>query len=799
MIGRALRAASVALSVILAAAGPLATPLPARADTLPAPKQLVWPRNLQGPEGTITIYQPQVESWKDGVLLARAAISVTPTGGAPVFGIAEIRAETQTDKAAGLVLLAPISVEKVEIPTAPDRADRVRMLLQSKIPADGLTVALAHLSASYEVAQDVAQQQQAVPVRNDVPQIIFSPVPSVLVLVDGDPVLRPLPPTPYQRVINTRVLLVRAPDGSFHLKAAGRWYAAPALDADWQVEAKPAQGLAAVEKAANAGTAPDPLKMTDPQAPPPVIFVSTGPAELIQTDGEPLFAPVEGLTLLELRNGDHAIFLDPTSNSYYVLVSGRWFRAGTVAGPWSYVPGEQLPADFARIPPEDPKAAALASIPGTPQAREAAIQTTIPQTATVQRGKSALVVPYDGPPRFEPIAGTTLFYAVNTPIPVIKAAGRYYAVAQGVWFVAAQPTGPWQVADSVPPVIYTIPPSSPIYYVTYVRIYQATPDTVVVGYLPGYLGVAVSPAGTVVYGTGYDYPPYVGTTYYGYPQTYGYGAGFAVGTAVGLAFGFAAGAYWGGGCSPYWGPYWSHNGNYAYWNNVNINQVNIYNSWNGNHTTVTTASGWNANGSWRAGSATTFNPYTGATRTAQGGVVHNYQTGASAAGVRSGYYNPQTGAAAGRRAGVAVNGNGDYAAGRQVGGYNPETGRAATASRTVTGNVNDGTRTVNSQGAAVNVQNQSAVAWKNGNVYAGHDGNVYKHDEGGGWSQYSSGGWQPVNPSFNQSQTYHSLQSDYQGRVNGQQRYQSWSSGSHNYSGGGAQQPFWGQGRARGR
>ncbi|MFO1058704.1 MAG: hypothetical protein U1E53_17260 [Dongiaceae bacterium] len=796
MVGKALRAVTVALSVLLAAGAPL--PPAALADTLPAPRQLVWPRTLPGAEGSLTIYQPQVESWKDGVLIARAAISVTPTGGAPVFGVAAIRAETQIDKASGLVLLAPVSIDKVEIPTAPARAEPIRALLQSKLPAEGLTVALAHLSASYEVAQDVAQQQEAVPVRNDVPQIIFSPVPSVLVLVDGAPVLRPLPPTPYQRVINTRVLLVQAPDGSFHLKAAGRWYAAPGLDAPWQAEAKPAQGLAAAEKAANAGTKPDPLPMSDPKAPPPVVFVSTGPAELIQTDGEPLFAPVEGLTLLELRNGDHAIFLDPTSNSYYVLVSGRWFRAGQVAGPWSYVPGEQLPADFARIPPDDPKAAALASVPGTPQAREAAIQTTIPQTATVQRGKSALVVPYDGAPRFEPIAGTTLFYAVNTPIPVIKAAGRFYAVAQGVWFVAAQPTGPWQVADSVPPVIYTIPPSSPIYYVTYVRIYQTTPTTVVVGYMPGYLGVAVSPAGTVVYGTGYAYPPYVGTVYYGYPQTYGYGAGFAVGGAVGFAFGFAAGAYWGGGCTPYWGPYWSHNGNYNSWNNVNINQVNIYNSWNGNRATVTTASGWNNNGSWRAGSATAFNPYTGATRTVQGGAVHNDQTGASAAGVRSGYYNPQTGAAAGQRAGVAVNGNGDYAAGRQAAGYNPETGRAATASRTVTGNVQDGTRNVNSQGAAVNVQNQSGVAWKNGNVYAGHDGNVYQRQEGGGWEQQSGNGWQPVQPSFNQSQTGQSLQRDYQGRANGQQRYQSWSGGAGGNAGG-AQQPFWGQGRARGR
>ena len=62
---------------------------------------------------------------------------------------------------------------------------------------------------------------------------------------------------------------------------------------------------------------------------------------------------------------------------------------------------------------------------------------------------------------------------------------RYYAVSEGVWFVASTPAGPWRVADSVPSVIYTIPPSSPLHYVTYVRVYSSTPEEVVVGYTPG--------------------------------------------------------------------------------------------------------------------------------------------------------------------------------------------------------------------------------------------------------------------------------------------------------------------------
>ena len=78
----------------------------------------------------------------------------------------------------------------------------------------------------------------------------------------------------------------------------------------------------------------------------------------------------------------------------------------------------------------------------------------------------------------------------------------------------------------VPPVIYSIPPSSPLHYVTYVQVYDVTPQYVVVGYTPGYFGTVVGAGGVVVYGTGYVYAPYIGATvWYPPPVTYGYGGG----------------------------------------------------------------------------------------------------------------------------------------------------------------------------------------------------------------------------------------------------------------------------------
>ena len=66
---------------------------------------------------------------------------------------------------------------------------------------------------------------------------------------------------------------------------------------------------------------------------------------------------------------------------------------------------------------------------------------------------------------------------------------------------------PGEYPSPIPPVIYTIPPRCPIYYVKYVRVYGYTPTVAYVGYTAGYTGCYVYNH-TVVYGTGYAYRPW---------------------------------------------------------------------------------------------------------------------------------------------------------------------------------------------------------------------------------------------------------------------------------------------------
>ena len=53
----------------------------------------------------------------------------------------------------------------------------------------------------------------------------------------------------------------------------------------------------------------------------------------------------------------------------------------------------------------------LPTVAGTPQAQEAVIENSIPQTATVPLKNGPKFTPnFDGPPQFAPVAGTPLTY-----------------------------------------------------------------------------------------------------------------------------------------------------------------------------------------------------------------------------------------------------------------------------------------------------------------------------------------------------------------------------------------------------
>jgi len=133
-----------------------------------------------------------------------------------------------------------------------------------------------------------------------------------------------------------------------------------------------------------------------------------------------------------------------------------------------------------------------------------------------------------GDPRFEPITGTQVERAVNTPFAVIRHNNFYYLNHEAAWYSASSPTGPWRVTNLVPEEIYAIPPSDPLYYVTFVRPVgnQDRGDEARFEYTEGYNG-RYTIGRQAVRGTGWSYSPWVsypagGPVYWGYPHTYGW-------------------------------------------------------------------------------------------------------------------------------------------------------------------------------------------------------------------------------------------------------------------------------------
>ena len=178
--------------------------------------------------------------------------------------------------------------------------------------------------------------------------------------------------------------------------------------------------------------------------------MATAPTELIVTEGEPMLEPIGGTTLVTWKNTTSDVLVDIASNQLYVLVAGRWFTAATTAGPWRWVEPDALPAEFRKIPPGSAREAVLSSVPGTSQAREAAIANQVPQTATVKRSEARFTPTYDGEPRLAPVEGTALRYVLNASTPVIEVApDQWYAVQNGVWFTSASAQGPWIAATFV--------------------------------------------------------------------------------------------------------------------------------------------------------------------------------------------------------------------------------------------------------------------------------------------------------------------------------------------------------------
>lgn len=525
-----------------------------------------WPREINIKNTRVMIYQPQTDSMKGDHLYSRMAFSVSNSKlKNPIFGALWTDSRFSTDRASGTCTIFDIKVLNMRFPGIdtidPGKVKEYKTMLEKEATSWNIDFTLDEMKSSLDQAKSVTAASANF--RNDPPEIIFVKKKSLLVLFDGDPSWKDAGKD-VKRAINTPYLLLQdQKDKKYYLYGGTFWYQTPDLTKAWTNIAKPSapvqQYFEALKKEMEKQGKSAQQKQDSKSTAPVNIIVRTKPAELIQSDGEPKYEPIQGTQLLYMTNTEDNIFMTIDKNAYYVLLSGRWYSASTLNGPWKYIESDQLPADFAKIPEGSKKDIVLASVAGTDAAKDAVLDAQIPQTAAVDRKTAKCTVKWDGDPKFEKIKGTELAKGMNTSSTVILCKNVYYVCDNAVWFTGKAPSGPWEVATSVPDEIQKIPPDDPAYNVKYVYIYDVEPEVVYVGYTPGYTGCYVA-GPTVVYGTGYPYPPFYGPYYYPHPVTFGFSMhynpwyGFSMGFSMSYGmFSFSFGGPMGypGGC---WGP-----------------------------------------------------------------------------------------------------------------------------------------------------------------------------------------------------------------------------------------------------
>lgn len=555
-----------------------------------------WPKKIQFDEGALAVYQPQADSYINDLLEGRSAVSWTDAeGGAPIFGAVWLSMKVEINRDERMVYVRELKIPQVLFPEAEEEAQkRLTEYLERELPLWDLPLELDLLIADLDLQEDASTPG----LRHEPPEIIYLSEPAVLVNIDGEPKLESVTSPDgdkLDRVVNTPFLIVRPEGTQFFYLSGGNtlWYMSEKPEGPWAPSENVPSKVAKLAQPDDGTEAAEPVEGL-----PPKIVVATEATELIISDGPPKWAPVEGVqSLLYMTNTDSSIFLELSTQAYYILISGRWYQGQQVDQKWTaeYVSNDDLPEGFSDIPEDSKVGDVLTQISGTMQAREAVLDNTIPQTAAVKLDDASFEVSYDGDPEFKPIddADSNLQSAVNTAKSVFKLGNKYYACEQGIWYEADSPTGPWRVCTKVPEAIYSIPVSSPHHNVTYVHVYDVTPQVVYVGYTPGYMGSYVY-NGCVVYGTGWNYNPWYGPYYYPRPWTWGlnvhynpyYGWSFGISFSNGpfrVSFGYGGwgGSYhsgwWGpGGYRPYHRPYVG--GGYTRVNinrNININTGDI--------------------------------------------------------------------------------------------------------------------------------------------------------------------------------------------------------------------------------
>jgi len=458
----------------------------------PAAAETIWPVSIPGPSATLAVHEPIIDAWNDGILTARSLVLAQPNGaGRVVQGSATIQAAGEADRATGVVNLIDPQVLNVSFPPVEGALPAEwGEVIRSALPGSIQTIDLPRAQAGQRTAQARQRATASAPPPESVPNILVSETPAVLVYIDGPPRYVKVPDTSLEGMVNTRALMVRDAQGTYYLHLYDGWVSASSLNGPWQVSADPPQSGPLMRAALDGGTWNLLPGKPDSAGHLPVlgnglprIVVTQDHTALIVVDGAPQFVRMPNSDLWYAVNTSAHLFRDG-AGAFYARIGGNWYRSQSLDGKWQYVAASALPRDFYGIPDDNPKAGVSAALVRARTGAPAPVSQSNVVAANRQTTQLNLII--SGDPVLKPIPGTELNFVANASVPVIQYdIDSWYAVENGVWFWSSRATGPWTVTSDIPPEIYAIPPTVPIYQAIHSRVLAASTDVVYYDYAGG--------------------------------------------------------------------------------------------------------------------------------------------------------------------------------------------------------------------------------------------------------------------------------------------------------------------------
>src|SRR6059058_2337083 len=276
-----------------------------------------WPRERYQNGTRLIIYQPQVDDWKNFQDLSwRMAVSLTPKSGKEVLGVVEMKGNTDIDNIAKVAIITNPQVTGTYFPSLDKAAaEKMEQLFKTFVPST-FSVSLHSLIASTPKKEAPAGAQ----LNNDPPKIFVGYRPSILLSVNGEPVLSDVPNTNLKFVINTQwPLFFDTGASTYYLAVAQQWLTATNLDGQWSPTKKLPPDMSKVSQdkqwIALKKVIPPPAKSGGVT---PAVFYSDKPAEVILFDGQTVYAQVQDTQLTYATNTDSVVFVfTPTQQFYY--------------------------------------------------------------------------------------------------------------------------------------------------------------------------------------------------------------------------------------------------------------------------------------------------------------------------------------------------------------------------------------------------------------------------------------------------------------------------------------------------